>query len=403
MEENWVRCDIRESREQMVEFLSGLLRIPGIGPMNGGDGEGARADYLEGFLEGFDEVVRVDVPDRAHGDVPRPNILARKKGRKKGTVWIVSHTDTVTPGDLSKWKTPPFDPVYKDGKIYGLGAEDNGQAIVSSLFAAKQFLDKDLNGMSVGVAFVADEETTSAMGIEWLINEGRFTKDDMIVVPDWGTTDGTMIEVAEKHLLWPKITVIGKQTHGSTPHRGLNAFVAGAQLVTGLKEALHSRYPGEDDRFVPPGSTFEPTRASETVGNINTIPGRFTFWLDCRIIPAHDPADVLGFIKDYVRDSGIEAVVDVEQINTSGKPSDTDTAHYKALEDAVEEVIGKRPRAVGIGGGTCANFFRLAGLNAYVWQSGGGTLHQPNENVAMETIERDTDVFIGLFNRLCVN
>ncbi len=261
MEIGKAHAGIEASRDAMVSFLDGMLRIPAIGPMNGGDGEMARADYLMDFLGGFDEVRRFDVPDAAHGNVLRPSILARKLGPKPGTVWVVSHTDTVTPGDLSKWETPPFEPVYRDGVVYGLGAEDNGQAIVSSLFAAKQFLDLELGGMSIGIALVSDEETTSAMGIEWLIDQGLFSDRDLIVVPDWGTTDGTMIEVAEKHLLWLKITVRGEQTHGSTPQRGVNAFAVGATVVDGLHRALKKEFPATDDMFMPPVSTFEIGRA----------------------------------------------------------------------------------------------------------------------------------------------
>ena len=68
----------------------------------------------------------------------------------------------------------------------------------------------------------------------------------------------------------------------------------------------------------------------------------------------------------------------------------------------MERVTGNRPSAVGVGGGTCANFFRVDGFNAYVWQCGGGTLHAPNEYVEMSNLMTDAKVFVTLFHDLCV-
>ena len=74
----------------------------------------------------------------------------------------------------------------------------------------------------------------------------------------------------------------------------------------------------------------------------------------------------------------------------------------QALADSVEEVTGVRPRGVGMSGGTCANFFRLNGLDAYVWQSEGGTLHAPNEYVTVDHLLTDAKVYAALIHRLCV-
>ena len=155
--------------DEMIEVMMGMIRIPAIAPENGGTGEGPKADYLMERLRGFDEVRRMDVPDATDLSVLRPNILARKAGRKPGTVWIVSHMDVVPAVDLDAWDSPPFEPVLKDGRIYGRGTEDNGQAVVSSLFASRQFLSEELQGMSLGIALVSDEETTSEMGIAYLL------------------------------------------------------------------------------------------------------------------------------------------------------------------------------------------------------------------------------------------
>jgi len=397
---------IDASRDDMIADMTDMIRIPAIGPLNGGKGEGHRADRVIEFLKGFDSVERIDVKDIHDGTVMRPNILARKNGAGKGTVWIISHLDTVLPGDLDEWRTPPYEPVVKDGKIYGLGTEDNGQAVISSLYAAKFFASGKLSKRSIGLAMVADEETTSSMGIEYLINAGLFGPDDVFVVPDWGVPGGTMVEVAEKHLVWLKFAIEGKQTHGSTPQKGLNAYRVSTKMLVDILDRLEKRYPGSDPIFRPSVSTFEPTKSIATVGNVNTIPGYHEFWLDIRLLPQYDPDELVAFAKEvgaeWEKSTGARITVMVEQRTRSGRPSDITCPEFMALRDSISSVIGKEPETVGVGGGTCANFFRLAGYNAYVWQCGGGSLHQPNEYCDLDNLTTDAKVFATLFHKLCV-
>ena len=156
---------VESSYDDMVDTMIGMISIPALAPVNGGDGEGRKADYLQGKLTGFDSVRRFDTPDNTDPSVMRCNIVATKRGKKAGTVWVIAHMDVVPAGDPEKWDTPPFGPVYRDGRIYGRGTEDNGQSVISAMFASRAVIDQDLQGMSLGVMFVADEETGSAKGV----------------------------------------------------------------------------------------------------------------------------------------------------------------------------------------------------------------------------------------------
>ena len=300
---------IDRSREDMVDVMSEMIRIPALAPINGGDGEGERADMLTGYLNGYDSIVRVDVPDDHDPKVLRPNILAKKNGKGKGTVWIVAHMDTVPAGDLKDWGTDPFEPVVKDGKIYGRGTEDNGQAIISAMFASKFIPKEELSKMSIGIAYVADEETSSKMGIDHLIKEGHFSEDDVFIVPDWGSPEGDLIDVAEKNLIWLQFNVTGRSTHGSTPNKGINAFKVGTRFMTDLVGRFEKEFSERDDVFDPPFSTFEPTKSPGTVMNVNTIPGNFEFSMDIRVLPEHSLDDVAALAKnvasEYERETGV--------------------------------------------------------------------------------------------------
>ena len=401
-----ILSDIESSKQEIIDTTIEMIRIPALAPMNNGDGEGKKADYLMTKTVGFDEVKRIDVPDTTDPSVKRSNIIAVKKGKKKGTVWLVAHMDVVPTGDPGLWENSPFDPIVKDGKLYGRGTEDDGQSVISSMFAAKQFLDQELNGMSIGVAWVADEETSSTCGIQYLLDQGIFTKDDVIIVPDYCTKDGSRIDVAEKHILWLKFCIEGKTTHASTPHLGVNAYKVSTLLLMDLIESFDNRFDDRNEMYYPRNSTFEPTKRIATVENVNTIPGYDEFCMDIRLNPEYDPELVLKMANEmaelYSESTGAKITVEILQKAVAGKPSAIDSIGYKAFSDSIEEVMGKKPEPVGIAGGTCSNFFRLKGLDAYAWQNGDGSLHAPNEYLIVDNLINDTKVFATLFYKLCM-
>lgn len=397
---------IERSRDRIIEEMCDMIRIPAISPANGGTGESRRADHMIMRLKGYDTVLRVDVPDDTDPSIMRSNILAKKRGKEEGTVWIVSHLDTVPTGNLEDWDSPPFEPRVEDGRIYGRGTEDNGQAVISSIFAS-EFIDKDiLTGKSIGIALVADEENTSKMGIDYLVKNKCFSKDDIFIVPDWGSPGGSQIVVDEKDLIWLNFSISGRTTHGSTPGKGINAFRTAAHLIVELESEFNKEFPSEDQMFKPSISTFEPTRSTNHVENVNTIPGYYDFSIDVRLLPHYKIDDVVSVaekVAEKIADEyGAEILVEEIQRHKSGKSSSIENETYLALRDSIKHVTGTEPIPIGIGGATCANFFRLAGYDAYVWGTGGGTLHTPNEYVEIDNIIIDAKVFATLFYKLCV-
>jgi len=126
---------IDESRENMVRLLADLCRIPAMGPASGGEGEAKKAERLHGILKGFGlKVERHDAPDDRVPSGIRPNLIA-KVGKGSPRLWLLTHLDIVPPGDREGWRCDPFDPQVFDGRLYGRGVEDNGQALVATMFA----------------------------------------------------------------------------------------------------------------------------------------------------------------------------------------------------------------------------------------------------------------------------
>ena len=294
-------------RQDMIDLQRELVRRNAVGPENDGPGEGAKAAFLKDLLESWGlKVDNYPAPDPLVAAGERPNLVAWLPGRRPDKVWVLSHLDVVPEGDVSLWQSDPFDLRVEGDRLYGRGTEDDHHGIVSSLMAAKAFLDLGLTPeRTVALALVADEETGSHLGLEFLLREQRqlFSEQDLIIVPDAGNEDGTMIEVAEKSILWLRLELLGKQAHASRPQVGRNTLRACAHVIVALEE-LKREFSLQNPLFRPPESTFEPTRKEANVGNINTIPGRDVFYLDCRVLPGIDLKEVMARVKAIGRRGG---------------------------------------------------------------------------------------------------
>lgn len=392
-------------RDEMTDMQINLCSIPAISPSNGGEGEAKKAETLLAFLEktGFSGIEVVKAPDLDSPYGYRPNILAFYKGKNSSkTIWVMTHMDVVPPGEPALWNGDPFKAWVEEGKIYGRGTEDNQQDMVASIFALKAFHEEGIDPQfDVGIALVADEESGSEKGIDYVLRHSNpFRRQDLIIVPDAGNEEGTMIEVAEKSILWLKFKTLGKQAHGSTPEKGVNSFKAASFLVTELNR-LYQLFPVKDPLFNPSTSTFEPTKKESNVPNINTIPGEDIFYMDCRILPNYTIDKVEGKIKEITdkieNEFKVKITFEETQKAPAAPPTSADAAVVHALKKAIKAVYGKEGEAVGIGGGTVAALFRRTGFEAACWAKLDETAHQPNEYCIIDNMLGDAKVFAHIF------
>ena len=391
-------------KDEMVKTLMDMISIVAISPSSGGKGELERAEFLEKKIMeiGPDLIERVDAKDE-NGFV-RPNIIAKMYGEnKEKTIWIVAHMDTVPEGDRSLWEHDPFVAYVKDGKIYGRGSEDNGQSLVGALYAFKAIKISGIKPKnSIGLIFVSDEEMGSKYGLEYVINNYKFGDKDEFLVPDSGNEDGTEVEISEKGILWFSIIVNGKQGHASRPDLSLNAHRIGIDLARKIDEKLHKKYNKIDDLFIPPYSTFEPTKKEANVPNVNTIPGKDVFYIDCRILPSDSIDSVLDDIKKICareeKYTGAKIDFNILQRADSAGTTDKNSEVVQKLLKTLREKRKIEPKLVGIGGGTCAAILRRKGYPAVVWSTLDPVEHSPNEYCKIENLINDAIVFAQIFS-----
>ena len=403
MEKAKIAKKVSEHRQEIINTMLKMLSIKSISPSSGGTGESNRAAYLEKLLISFGlKTQRYDYKDKK-GCI-RSNIITTFGFEKNNRhIWLVAHMDTVAPGEIKLWKKDPFEPYVLDGKIYGRGSSDNGQDLVASIYAIKILseLTKDPK-YGIGIALVADEEMGSEYGIQKLIAANLFKKDDLVIVPDAGDEKGLWIEVAEKGMLWLKFTFTGKQIHASIPNEGVNAYLYSMEFLTTLRQELQKKFNSRNELFSPDYSTFEVTKHEANVESINIIPGTEISYMDCRVLPEYKIADILLFVRKNIeqfciRNKGIRINVDAVNKEEAALPTSSNSEIVKLMSSAVESSLGIKPRIIGIGGGTCAAFFRKAGIDAVAWSIDNQMAHQINEYCFIESILKDTEVFISLF------
>ncbi len=397
--------EIEKLQSQMEQALMQLIRIPAIAPENGGEGESKKAEKLIEILNaaGLDKIERCDAKDERVPSKKRPNIIARYAGEtNKETLWIITHLDVVPSGDDSLWTiAKPFQPIIKDEKIYGRGSEDNTQSMVSSIFAIKALKNIGIKPRrTVALCFVADEEQGSTYGIQHLIKQEPFKKEDLIIVPDGGNAVGSFVEIAEKSTLWFRVRTVGKQTHASRPGDGLNAHRVGMEYALAIDKTLHENYAAKDEHFEPPESTFEPTKKDKNVDAVNIVPGEDVNYFDCRILPQYSVEEILSKIKGLAQEhqekTGANISIELVQKTVAPKSTDVNAKIVLMLKEAIKSVRRVEPKVGGIGGGTCAAFFRRINIPAVVWSTVDEMAHQPNEYAKIVNLVNDAKIFASL-------
>ncbi len=313
----------------------------------------------------------------------RPNVIGRLgSGNNNGkSLLMPGHMDIVPAGE--GWDTDPFEVIEKDGKLYGRGTLDNKGPLASILVAAqvlkKLNLDAELHGELL-IAALADEEAEDPDGIDYGIGylmEEKLIHPTYSVIPDIGE-NMKRIDIAEKGRTVIKINAYGKQAHGSTPERGINAIYMMAKLVTEI-EKLKMTY------RVHPVLGHPSLNTGEIHGGAapNIVPGTCTIYIDIRTVPGMTKESVIAELQSCV--DKVESGKFETEVMSWNDPHgiDPDNEVVRAIQKNAREILGFEPEPFGMGGGTYAKTLNLNGVLAVGWGPGDDeAFHVANEFVA---------------------
>lgn len=361
--------------DSTIAFLEELVAIdsvnPSLVPGARGEAEIARRIAVECIAAGLS----VDVTDVAPG---RPNVVAVLEGRGPGpTLMFCGHIDTVGVAGMEQ----PFQPVYRDGRLYGRGAQDMKGGVAAMIGAARRIATE--GGLPRGrliVAAVVDEEHAS-IGAEALASRWRA---DAAVVTEPTDLD---IAVAHKGFQWIEIETRGRAAHGSRPHDGRDAILRMGRVLSRL-EALDRQLQTQPAHPLLGAASLH---ASIIAGGheLSSYPDQCSLQIERRTLPREPGGaglDEARAILDRLQDEDGEFAGEA-RLMFGRDAYEIEASH--PLPDMLTRAaasMGCTPRRVGMSFWSDAAILGAAGIPSVLFGPGGAGLHSTEEYVRLEEV-----------------
>ena len=166
-----------------------LLRFPTVGadPNHLRDCV-ACATWLRQWLRKTGAEAELIVPHAGDPSTSVPVVFGEIKGQEGATtVLLYGHYDVQPPDPLDQWATPPFEPTFKDGRVYCRGAQDDKGQFFAFLCGVRAFVSS-ASARAVNVKIVLDsQEESGSVGLFRLLEDATFRKRlraDVLLVSD---------------------------------------------------------------------------------------------------------------------------------------------------------------------------------------------------------------------------
>ena len=316
------------------------------------------------------------------------------------TLMFLGHTDVVPSGPEAAWRSPPFEPTIRDGRLYGRGAADMKGAVAAMVVALEQFVaaHPDHRGR-VGLLLTSDEEgPTNLDGVRKVVEHFRSVGEriDWCVVgePSAKQRLGDLIRVGRRGSLSGTLSVRGVQGHVAYPEKALNPIHA---FAPALAELAAERWDEGNSDFPP--TSFQVSNLNAGTGANNVIPGELTALINFRYCTASRAEDLRARTEAVLHRHGLDFALDW---NLSGEPFLTPPGGVlrEAVVAVCRELCGLEPEQ-STGGGTSDGRF-IAPLGAEVVEIGpvNATIHKVDEYVAVDELERLPSVYQAVCERM---
>jgi len=428
-----IKTYIDTNRERFLEELFALMRIPSVSAKEENKPDMLRAaELLRNYLEKAGAEKTQLFPTAGNPVVYGEMIISRNLP----TVLVYGHYDVQPAEPFDLWTTPPFDPVVRDGKIWGRGADDDKGQLFMHVKAFEYMTSTGTLPCNVKFMIEGEEETGSPSLEKFCRDNKKMLSSDVILISDTTMISREMPSITSglRGLSYMQVEVTG-------PNRDLHSGLYGGavvnpcnvlcQMIASLKDKNnHIKIPGfyddviecsKKERAEMAKRPFDREKFMKSVGvedlsgekgysdterigirptlDINGIWGGFAgegtktilpskafAKISMRLVPDQNAENIAKLFENHfisIAPAGVK--VKVEYLHGGeAYVSPLDTAEYQAASMAVQETFGIKPIPVRSGGSIpiVSAFERVLGIKSVLMGFGleSDSIHSPDEN-----------------------
>jgi acetylornithine deacetylase len=372
-----------------VETLKELVSINSVNPAFDGPGEAAYADYLEQRCN-----VRGIKNTRVKVLPNRDNVIMEVRcGHEDNVLLFESHMDVVS----VKGMESPFDPVIRDGKLWGRGSCDTKATMAGMLFAL-EYAAEHPDEFACDIVLVAaiDEEHSFAGALHLAQNLNQITGNVTGAVV--GEPTEMQVVIAHKGVSRFTVETHGVASHTAVPELGTNAISAMRKVIAFFEDHYFPQLENKSHALC--GKATGVVSMINGGVQINMVPPSCSIDVDRRVLPGEDSAEVLADIKvqlaEYLKGQNVSYDVRPLLLDAALNTAPDATISQAAVTTATQLQIS--PDLIGVPYGTDASKLQHeAALPGIVF--GPGTInvaHTPHEFVPIDEVEKAAEFYLQL-------
>ncbi len=380
-----------DAAKEIFTILSNLVAIPSVYPPGNTKD---LCDYIKKFLDDCGYETKLISQD---GIVY--NVIAKlsAKGNKKPQLAFNCHIDTVDIIDRSAWLSDPYVASLRDGRVYGLGANNCKGPAAVQMYIAKEIAKQGITKGELVFTFCGDEEALGTKGTE-LLRVEKHIEPDMLVV---GAQTENALITRERGVSFLELMTYGKNAHAGEPSQGDNAIMRMMRLISVIEKELL----GEIEK-----RNFDGLQSTLSIGviqggtNPNVVPSSCKVLIDRRFLPKSESLETMynellatlekaGEPKDSYKLTLLTG--------TNGFSAPTDGVLVSSLLQAVKDVTKKEPKIVDCVGAFDGRFFANDGIEIVNFGAGEGNEgHKDNESINLEQMVESADIQLELIKKV---
>lgn len=379
---------------EAIQLLRDMIAIPSVNPMRAGSDLSVERELVE-YIETTLRRAGIDC-ERQTVSEGRENVVAvihASGGGDTGNgLMLNSHLDTVPVANMS---IDPFDPVVRDGRVYGRGSCDAKGSIAAMITALIAHANSPERPVPIVFAALADEEFSFSGS--WKLIERDWPVKACIV----GEPTKLRSIIAHKGVARWLIRMTGKSAHGAMPELGHNAIYDGARVALALEtyaQELASRPP--HPLLGPP--TLNVGRVAGG-SSVNIVPDSCEFEVEQRLLPGEDGRQAVRACEAWVRErvgNEIRLVVNEPYLVDPALDTPRETEVVRAVGAAHQSEFGIASAIEGARYGTDGSKLAQAGIETLVCGPGDiAQAHTCDEFIKIEQVEKAVRLYTRVIER----